>query len=95
MDPRGASPSGFLSKRHSSLPDGDLALAVALGAGRLAGGGRDDQIEQRPLRSSMAAPVRSVPASKSIQRGFACASALLLEIFNVGAGNPSGVPRPW
>ena len=35
------------------------------------------------------------PASKSIQRGLACARALLLEIFSVGAGNPSGVPRRW
>src|SRR6185437_10326123 len=46
------------------------------------------------LRSSMETPVSSVPASKSIQRGLVCARTLLLEIFRVGAGNPSGVPRP-
>src|SRR5581483_11354512 len=45
-------------------------------------------------RSSMLAPASNGPASKSIQRGLACASAVLLEIFRVGAGKPSGVPRP-
>ncbi|OIQ70133.1 hypothetical protein GALL_482580 [mine drainage metagenome] len=43
---------------------------------------------------SMDWPVAMVPASKSIQRGLRWARLELVEIFSVGAGKPSGVPRP-
>src|SRR5262249_27052497 len=46
------------------------------------------------VASSRLVPSRSWPASKSIQRGFFCASAELEAILSVGTGKPSGVPRP-
>ena len=51
----------------------------------------------RRMKSSASAsgsPVNMRPASKSIQCGLFCASGEFELIFSVGAGKPSGVPRP-
>jgi hypothetical protein len=52
----------------------------------------------RAVKASVAAsqvcPVRSVPASKSIQFGRLAASSLPVETFTVGTTVPNGVPRP-
>lgn len=44
--------------------------------------------------ASASSPLSTLPASKSIQCGLCCASVEFELIFSVGAGKPSGVPRP-
>ena len=82
------------SQGDAALPDRDLALAVALGGGRLARGDGGDAGGQRRRRRRRSPSASTRPASKSIQPGLRAASALFEAIFTVGTGKPSGVPRP-
>ena len=72
---------------NAILKDGDLAEALLLGAGLLAGATSSTSwYRSAPASSSVRSPSATTPALKSIQVFFLAASWLLVAIFSVGRG---------